>query len=471
MASTFDVVVVGAGAAGLTAAALLARQGRSVAVVERSERLGGRAAVHVDEGFALHLGGHHLEDPGSGITTIFEVLGLRLEHGPQSTDLLAYEQGSGWASLRDRYSTDKAELKKVITALVETPFRELDDWDDRTLREWLDRNTDDQGVKDLFEYLAVLECLTENWWDHSASESLFVRKMHYGERRTAGYSTWPVGGWDAVFEALAGVVTGSGGVVRLGATVDTVLIEGHEVVGVALTRGDAAAPNEVLGGEILEAPCVICTVPVWDVLSVVPERALPDWYVDNVKRFATDATRVTWAGLWLATEEPVPISDRMELLTWRYGPQTGTSGFLYEYTSLDPGTAPPGHHLYSLGSVLSSDDARDPTALRAHFARFEAEVVKMNPGLATSVWRRRHLVHDPSFGVRAQPLKVGRYRPHWQVPTVDGLLFASESFRSRGIGIDRAARAGLTAVETYLGRPVAGLENTWRYGLGFEEQR
>lgn len=72
-------------------------------------------------------------------------------------------------------------------------------------------------------------------------------------------------------------------------------------------------------------------------------------------------------------------------------------------------------------------------------------------------------MHDPSFGVRAQPIMVGRYRPHWQVPNVEGLLFASESFRSRGIGIDRAARAGLTAAETYLGRPIAGLEDTWRY--------
>lgn len=460
-----DVVVVGAGAAGLTAAALLAHQGRSVVVVEKDDRIGGRAMVRDDEGFALHLGGHHLEDPGSGITSIFEVLGLRLEHGPTSTDLLVFEPDTKqWASIRDRYSTDKGELKKLITTLVNTSFSELDAWDDRTLREWLTANTTDQGVKDLFEYLAVLECLTEDWWDHSASENLFVRKMHYQERRTAGYSTWPVGGWNALFRQLAGLVTERGGHIRLGTTVDSVLVERGEVAGVLVSRPEASVPNEVLGGGVIEAPCVICTVPVWDVLSVVPERVLPTWYARQIRHFAVDATRVTWAGLWLATTEPVPISDRMELLTWRYGPSTGTSGFLYEYTSLDATTAPPGYYLYSVGSVLPSQHARDSAYLQEHFRRFESDVAAMNPGLANAAWTRRHLVHDPSFGVRAQPTMVGRYRPHWQVPNVDGLLFASESFRSRGIGIDRAARAGLTAVETYLGHRIPGLDDTWRYG-------
>ena len=38
----YDVIVIGAGAAGLSAAALLAKEGKSVLVVERSPFLGGR---------------------------------------------------------------------------------------------------------------------------------------------------------------------------------------------------------------------------------------------------------------------------------------------------------------------------------------------------------------------------------------------------------------------------------------------
>ena len=56
-----------------------------------------------------------------------------------------------------------------------------------------------------------------------------------------------------------------------------------------------------------------------------------------------------------------------------------------------------------------------------------------------------------------KPGLVGMYRPHWRAPNVEGLWFASETFRSRGIGVDRAARAGLTVVEDYLGKRLPGL--------------
>ena len=97
------------------------------------------------------------------------------------------------------------------------------------------------------------------------------------------------------------------------------------------------------------------------------------------------------------------------------------------------------------------------------FATFEEDLGVMYPGLAKPTWRRRHLVYEPSFGVIQKPGLVGVYRPHWRAPNVDGLYFASETFRSRGIGVDRAARAGLTVVEDLLGRRLAGFEETWRY--------
>ena len=121
-----------------------------------------------------------------------------------------------WGSIRDRYSGNKDELKKVIKTLLDTPYEELEKWDDRSLREWIHQYTDDQGVVDLFEFITVLECMTEHWWDHSASDNLFVRKMHYAEKRSAAYSFWPEQGWDGLFQDLADAVTENGGEVRLG---------------------------------------------------------------------------------------------------------------------------------------------------------------------------------------------------------------------------------------------------------------
>jgi phytoene dehydrogenase-like protein len=77
-----DVVVVGAGLAGLTAAVSLARAGRSVTVYERLPRAGGLCGTFVDEGYEFVLGCNEF---GSAIVGIFAALGLDVEFRPSRT--------------------------------------------------------------------------------------------------------------------------------------------------------------------------------------------------------------------------------------------------------------------------------------------------------------------------------------------------------------------------------------------------
>src|SRR6266545_4339648 len=96
-----DVAVIGAGAAGLTAAALLAREGRTVTVIEASPWLGGRGMAVPEEGFKLNVGGHLLEDSGSGITKVFDYVGKKLEHGAVSTEMPVWDhEHDRWRSIR-----------------------------------------------------------------------------------------------------------------------------------------------------------------------------------------------------------------------------------------------------------------------------------------------------------------------------------------------------------------------------------
>ena len=68
-----DVVVVGAGLAGLAAARRLVALGHEVAVVEARERVGGRTeGLVLDDGTPLELGGHWL---GEGHTRMYELVG------------------------------------------------------------------------------------------------------------------------------------------------------------------------------------------------------------------------------------------------------------------------------------------------------------------------------------------------------------------------------------------------------------
>jgi phytoene dehydrogenase-like protein len=284
--------------------------------------------------------------------------------------------------------------------------------------------------------------------------------MHYSEARVAGYSFWPEQGWDGLFQDLHDAVGEHGGEVLMGTPVETVLIEDGVVKGVVLGR-DKVMPNEYLEGEVLEADCVISTLPVWNVLRVVPESALPDWYVDQIRFVARDDLRISWVGLYMATREETFALNPREISTWLHAPTSRLSGFAFNQSAMDPTTAPDGVNLMVSGAIIDGAKARDAAYLKTMFERFEADMKTMFPGLKNAYWRRRHLVHDPSFGVIQKPGLVGMFRPHWRAPNVDGLYFASETFRSRGIGVDRAARAGLTAVEDYLGRRLEGFG--WRY--------
>lgn len=461
---SYDVVVIGAGAAGLSAGALLAKEGKSVLICEKSPYLGGRALAVEDQGFKVNIGGHLLEDGGSGITKIFENVGKKLIHGKVNAEMPVWDhEKQQWGSIRDRYATDKTELKKVIKALVETSWEELDKWDDRNLREWLHQYTTDQGVIDLFEFISVLECLTDEVWDHSASDNLFVRKMHYQERRMAAYSCWPGQGWDGLWRDLADACREHGGEVRLDTAVSRVIIEQGEVTGVEIPREPLINPGEMQEVDVIETRCVISTLPVWTVLNVVAENELPDWYAGQIRHLAQDKFRVSWLGLYIATEEPLYHYNPRELATWVRDPVAGLPGFFFTQSNMDPSSAPEGKHLHVMGGVIPGIKGRDKEWVRETFDKFEQGMGVMYPALKKPIWKRRTLVFDPAFGVIQKPCLVGSYRPHWRAPNINGLYFASETFKSRGIGVDRAARAALTCVEDYLGRRLPGFEETWRY--------
>ena len=86
----------------------------------------------------------------------------------------------------------------------------------------------------------------------------------------AGYSFWPEQGWDGLFQDLADAVTENGGEIRMGTPAERVIIENHEVKGVAVARQPRILPNEIFEEEIIECDAVVSTLPVWDVLKVVP---------------------------------------------------------------------------------------------------------------------------------------------------------------------------------------------------------
>jgi len=446
-----DVVVVGAGTAGLCAASILAKEGKKVVLVERERMLGGRSRHWNHRGHELGLGSHLVEDPGDSLTLVLSLMELTLEHSARS-DSMPFWDRTGWKHIQDFYAgTSKQGLKRCIEACVETPYEEFDRWDHASLREWMRQYTSEDGVFLVWEAISMLEQITSKWWEHSASENLYVRKLHYSLKRTAGYSFYPIGGWERLWNAMADAFTCAGGTLLQPASVSRVLVENRETKGV-----------ELADGTVVEAPNVVVSAPVWNLPKLLPEGELPWDLMERIRFLRKNQNRACWIGYWIAAKEPVIAMTEREMASFFATPRTGMPGFTLNFTGYDPGVSPEGEYLTCVGAAFDAvEHFGDKAWIEGKFKQLWLDIEDMLPAARKALWKKPHLV--TTYGVINKPGTVGAVRPDTVVRGVDGLFLTGDTTRSRGIGIDKAARTGITAAESVLGRRHPHFADTVRY--------
>jgi phytoene dehydrogenase-like protein len=409
-------------------------------------------------GHQLQMGSHLLEDPGDSLTRVFDSLGLHLEHS-QRSDSMPFWERDRWVPVQDFYRGGARQgIKRCIDALMESDYGDFDAWDHASLREWMSLHTTDAGAFKLWEAISMLEQITTNWWEHSASENLYARKLAYTMRRTAGYSFWPMGGWESVYDRMAAAFTELGGSLLQPVKVRRVLVEQGRVVGVELA---AMAGSTDAGREVLEADRVVVTAPVWNLLQLFDDGVLPWDLVQRIRLLSANRNRACWIGYWIAAKEPVIASTERELGAWFAGPRTGLAGFHLNFTGYDPSVSPPGEYLTCAGAVFDAEHFGDRAWLSTKFAQFWLDLEEMLPAARRAVWKKPHLV--TAFGVICKPGLVGGVRPDTTVRGIDGLWLAGDTTRARGIGVDKAARSGISAAELVLGSRIPFFSETVRY--------
>jgi protoporphyrinogen oxidase len=455
----YDVIVVGAGTAGLVTACLLAKNNKKVALVESHRYLGGRAMEQRFRGHQLGLGSHLVEDPGDSLTRACDYVGLELVHSERS-DSMPFWDRDHWKPIQDFYSgASKQGLKRCIEALVETPYEDLDKLDHLSLREWMAQYTSEEGVYLVWEAISILEQITDKWYDHSASENLYVRKMHYELKRTAGYSFWPMGGWEKVWKDMAARFEQLGGTLLQPERVERVLVRDGRVAGVRL-RGSSNGHNG--SGAELEADQVVINAPVWDLARLFDEGVLPWNLLQRIKMLANNRNKACWIGYWIAAKEPVIAMSEREMASFQATPRTGLGGFTLNFTGYDPAVSPPGEYLTCVGAAFdATQHYGDKAWLDRKFHDFWLDIEEMMPAAKGALWKKPHLV--TTYGVINKPGLVGAVRPDAEVREIEGLWLTGDTTRSRGIGIDKAARSGITTAEGVLGRRLPEFADTIRY--------
>ena len=163
VAEQVDVVVVGAGLAGLVTARQLTRSGRSVRVVEARDRVGGRTYDRVlDDGTRVELGGQWIGPTQDRIAALATELGL--------ATFPTYNQGENLLDLAGRQKRYKGAVPMInpvvmadvgqAQARIERLARRVPldaPWDDpradvldsQTVETWIRRNVASRPARDL----------------------------------------------------------------------------------------------------------------------------------------------------------------------------------------------------------------------------------------------------------------------------------------------------------------------------------
>lgn len=150
-----DVVVVGAGLAGLTAARDLAAHGRSIVVLEARDRVGGRTLNHTfDDGLSVELGGQWVGPQQDRILALADELGVLLYPSYADGDSLIAMDGQirrftdyGLSIPADAREELESSLDSLDAMAATVPLDEpwtapdAERWDRMTFETWIDSLT------------------------------------------------------------------------------------------------------------------------------------------------------------------------------------------------------------------------------------------------------------------------------------------------------------------------------------------
>ncbi|CAG0968981.1 prolycopene isomerase [Myxococcaceae bacterium] len=485
MAERYDAIVIGAGMGGASCAALLAKRGLRVLVLDKNSIPGGKAMTLAKRGFGYELwpivGGPSL---GSQFERVLAELGVPGEVeilAPKQKNLLVYRRADGsvgrvvgsarpedanpllLAELLGLGEAEVAEAARLMMDIVSMPAAEVDALDDVSLADVIARYRVPQSVVSYWG-MWVNIVFVVGLDRVAASEAIltFQDFMRNGAGRYHG------GGFGKMAEAFCRSVERSGGSVRLRARVERIRIEDGAVRGVDTDAGAFDAPIVVSNAGIQPT-----------VLRLAGEENFGKPYVERVRSLVPSEAII---GFRYFMDRPViehgmaiSFSDASHLHAARLAEiEAGRLPdepllFCVVPSAYDPGLASEGGQCALVGTICTPDpDFAHAEALLerldSHFRRLwpEAEkavqrVERYTSADVSSLTRDRAVVRQGGecIGLAQSVGQCGRHKPDARAP-VHGLYFVGCDAGGRGCGTHQAVDSGVNVAKLVLEDRAAG---------------
>jgi phytoene desaturase len=488
----YDVVVVGSGIAGLSAAAVLAKSGKRVLVVERHHHAGGyvhsfrRGAFHFDA--AVHLvGGCGVVNGGPGglIHRLLDLLGVREKCTFLPVDPLYAAIFPGLrvavpggleafveAHVRE-FPGERAGLEKLVALCAEIyrevpldpiylsfwqtvqmvkRFPSLRSYERATVADVLDQHLSDPRLKSLFATLWPYTGLPPTRLSFVFWSVLLMNYVVDG-------SFYCQGTFARLSEALVSALVDHGGELVLGCGAQRIVTKDGQVRGVLLD-----------GGQQIEVPVVISNADATQTFDdLVGVDQLPDEFVAGYRRLRPSLSAcVVYLGTDLDLRALGACHAMLAYRSWDHAETHSqmlagrpTATLITIPTLSDPSIAPPGQNIIvGLTPVPFASEEHWADVKSRYVDTIVALVADLFPGLkdhitfvegATPHTLRRYSRNTGGamYGWEHSPDQAGLSRLGHNTP-VRGLYLAGHWTRPGG-GVYAAVGSGLGAAQAVLG--------------------
>ena len=388
----YDVIVVGAGPGGVTCAALLAKKGLRVLVLDKNERVGGKQMTVSIKGYRGELwptGG--LPVNGGSWLEAFRALGIESKFRASVKNIGNLYRRSGGEWLRtvtqmdpyvlpdpnvmfDQWGLNAKEREVGIQILGEIalmPPDKINSLDDTTVREYLGRY--ETMPRTMYGYLAFLTHAFNVGLIDLVPMSEVVKAFQRLMGQPLGY---PIGGYGRMSEDIAQVIKDCGSEIKDRTRVERILIEDGRAAGV-ITR-DA----------VYRSPIVVSDAGIQPtVLKLVGEQHFDKGYLSYVKSLLPSNG---FTGCHYILKEPVLKYGLYQVWSddawWDLDRQDEVKRgkmpadliiTVLVPTNYDPEMGPPGKQLVVFGTPCSPDPA-DKT-IAALWKKADQQMAEMFP--------------------------------------------------------------------------------------------
>jgi len=426
-----DVIIIGAGYAGMSAAALLAHAGRKVIVLEAAGMIGGRALSYRNEkGYVWEYGAHSHRLAHEGIANeVFNRLGEEIDFLPEAKDAKLIFKGRLWKRpegpagfLKTPLLSFRARIA-LLALLIKIKKADPWAWYDKTLFDFYKTSSQNPEVEAFLPFLGMtIMCPTPD----KVSAGEVMEFLQRALKAKVGVGE-PRGGSAQIFSKLRKHVERNGAI-HLNEKAEKIIIENGQAAGVETSRSKYSAQNIIFAARL----------PL--VLDLMENFLLPRATLDYAKNIESSSSLT----IDFITDRPVTNIRSgilgIDIPIWARFQSNADDSF-----------TPRGKYISTWGIMLPWHFDGDKKIVEETEKRLKDTISAIFPNFMPMVIEERKTVVPVMNGNVLTPAQSKPHRPDVACAAIKGLYFIGDTVKGDGCSGDISFSSAMKAADKILG--------------------